>query len=151
MTITDRRAEGKKTQTAFVLNKNNTIMTRLEPNKDKKRPKTDDAWIRNISPRPYKTDAHVVSYGLKHSVTLKRIQTKSIVSSVEAVLSRQRDVSKSAKGKIRSRVAFTVQSASIPDNNSTKDEQQALKRLKNVTALLYYEPTKDVSLLLSTK
>ena len=47
-------------------------------------------------------------------MTPKRIPTESIVSSVEAVLSRQR-----------------VQSASIPDNNLTKDEQQALKRLKN--------------------
>ena len=28
-------------------------------------------------------------------------------------------------------VKLTVQSASIPDNNLTKDEQQALKRLKN--------------------
>ena len=32
---------------------------------------------------------------------------------------------------IRSRIASTVQSASIPDNSVTKDEQQALKRLKN--------------------
>jgi len=53
------------------------------------------------------------------------------VSSVEAVLSRQRDLSESAKDNIRSRSASTVQSASIPDNNLTKDEQQALKRLKN--------------------
>ena len=50
---------------------------------------------------------------------------------VEAVLSRQRDLSESAKDNIRSRIASTVQSASIPDNNLTKDEQQALKRLKN--------------------
>ena len=31
----------------------------------------------------------------------------------------------------RSGIASTVQSASIPDNNLTKDEQQALKGLKN--------------------
>ena len=41
------------------------------------------------------------------------------------------DLSESAKDNIRSRIASTVQSASIPDNNLTKDEQQALKRLKN--------------------
>ena len=64
-------------------------------------------------------------------MTPKRIPTESIVSSVEAVLSRQRDLSESAKDNIRSRIASTVQSASIPDNNLTKDEQQALKRLKN--------------------
>ena len=64
-------------------------------------------------------------------MTPKRIPTESIVSSVEAVLSRQRDLPESAKDNIRSRIASTVQSASIPDNNLTKDEQQALKRMKN--------------------
>ena len=52
------------------------------------------------------------------------------MSSVEAVLFRQRDLSESSKDNIRSRIASTVQSASIPDSNLTKDEQQALKRLK---------------------
>ena len=64
-------------------------------------------------------------------MTPKRLPTESIVSSVEAVLSRQRDLSESAKDNIRSRIASTVQSASIPDKNLTKDEQQALKRLTN--------------------
>ena len=64
-------------------------------------------------------------------MTPKRIPTETIVSSVEAVLSRQRDLSDSAKDNIRSRIASTVQSASIPDNTLTKDEQLALKRLKN--------------------
>ena len=64
-------------------------------------------------------------------MTPKRIATKTIVSSVEAVLSRQRHLSESAKDNIRSRIVSTVQSASIPDNKLTKDEQQALKRLKN--------------------
>ena len=64
-------------------------------------------------------------------MTPKRIPTKSIVSSVEAVLSRQRDLSESAKDNIKSRIASTVESASILDNNLTKDKQQALKRLKN--------------------
>ena len=64
-------------------------------------------------------------------MTPKRIPTETILSSVKAVLSRQRDLSESAKDNIRSRIASTVQSASIPDNNLTKDEQQALKRLKN--------------------
>ena len=64
-------------------------------------------------------------------MTLKRIPTDSIVSRAEAVLSRQRDLSECAKDNIRSRITSTVQSASIHDNNLTKDEQEALKRLKN--------------------
>ena len=128
-TIADRRAE--KT-TDRVRSEQERKLARLQHNKDKNRPKTNDNWVRNISSRPLdKTETHVLSYGLKHSVTPKRIPTKSIVSSVEAVLSRQRDLSESAKDNIRSRIASTVQSASIPDNNLTKDEQQALKRLKN--------------------
>ena len=49
------------------------------------------------------------------------------------------DLSESAKDNIRSRIASTVQSASIRDNNLTKDEQQALKQLKtddNIVILL---------------
>ena len=67
---------------------------------------------------------------ISHSVTPKRIPTEAIVSSVEAVLSRQRELSESAKDNIRSRIASTIQSASLPDSNLTKDERQALKRLK---------------------
>ena len=55
----------------------------------------------------------------------------SWLSRIEAVLSRQRDLSESAKDHIRSRIASTVQSASKPDKHLTKDEQKALKRLKN--------------------
>ena len=58
-------------------------------------------------------------------------RAKPSANKPSAVLSRQRDLSESAKDNIRSRIASTVQSASIPDNNLTKDEQQALKRLKN--------------------
>ncbi|XP_073231504.1 uncharacterized protein [Porites lutea] len=129
MTIAGRRAD--KT-TDRVRTEQERKLTRLQRNKDKKRPKTDENWVRNISSHPLdKTETHVLSYGLKHSVTPKRIPTESIVSSIEAVLSRQRDISESAKDNIRSRIASTVQSASIPDNNLTKDEQQALKRPKN--------------------
>ena len=85
---------------------------------------------------------------LKHSVTPKLIPTESIVSSVKAVFSRQRDLTESAKDNIRSRIASTVQSAFVPDNNLTEDEQQALK---TTITLLYYQPTKDVWLLLWTK
>ena len=99
--------------------------------KDKKRHKTDDNWVRNISSRPLdKTETQVLSYGLKHSVAPKHIPTEAIVSSVEAVLSRQRELSESAKDNIRSRIASTIQSSSLTDSNLTKDERQALKRLK---------------------
>ena len=52
------------------------------------------------------------------------------MSSVEAVLSRQRDLSEPVKDNIRSRIASTLQSVSLPDNNLTNDERQALKRPK---------------------
>ena len=129
MTIADRWAD--KT-TDHVRTEQEQKLTRLQQNKDKRRPKTDDIWVRNISSHPLdKTETNVLSYGLKHSVTPKRIPTETIVSGVEAVLSRQRDLSESPKDNIRSRIASTVQSASIPDNNLTKDDQQALKQLKN--------------------
>ena len=105
-------------------------LTRLRQTKHKRR-KTDDNWVRNISSRPLdETETQILSYGLKHSVTPKRIPTETIVSSVEAVLSRQRDLSEPVKDNIRSRIASTLQSASLPDNNLTNDERQALKRLK---------------------
>ena len=97
----------------------------------------DENWVRNISSRPLdKTETQVLSYGLKHSVTPKRIPTETIVSSVEAVLSRQRDLSEPTKDNIRSRIASTIQSASLTDNNLTKDERQALKRLRNDNDIL---------------
>ena len=128
LTIADRRA--KKTAEQH-RTKTQLKLTRLQRTKDKKRQKPDDNWVRNISSRPLdKTETQVLSYGLKHSVTPKRIPTEAIVSSVEAVLSRQRELSESAKDNIRSRIASTIQSASLPDSNLTKDERQALKRLK---------------------
>ena len=64
------------------------------------------------------------------SVTCSRRGLFSSQLSVEAVLSRQRDLSEPVKDNIRSRIASTLQSASLPDNNLTNDERQALKRLK---------------------
>ena len=73
----------------------------------------------------------VLSYGLKHSVTPKRIPTDDIVSRVESVLARQRELPESTKDDIRSRIASTLQSASLTDCNLTKDELHALRRLRN--------------------
>ena len=71
MTIADRRAD--KT-TARVRTEQERKLTRVQRNKDKRRPKTDDNWVRNISSHPLdKTETNVLSYGLKHSVTPKRI------------------------------------------------------------------------------
>ena len=107
-------------------------LTRLLRNKEQSRSKPDDNWIRNISSRPLdKNESRVLSYGLKHSVTPKRLPTEAIVSSVEAALSRQRELPESTKDNIRSRIASTIQSASLHDSNLTKDEQHALKRLRN--------------------
>ena len=77
------------------------------------------------------TETQVLSYGLKHSVTPKQIPTEAIVSSVEAVLSRQHELSESTKDNIRSRVTSTLQSASLPNSNLTTDEQRALKTTEN--------------------
>ena len=107
-------------------------MTRLQHAAHKKRHKTDKNWIRNISSRPLdENETHVLSYGLKHSVTPKHIPTDDIVSSVESVLARQRELPESAKDDISSRIASTLQSASLADCNLTKDKLHALKRLKN--------------------
>ena len=59
--------------------------------------------------------------------------TESIVSSVDDETYKNL----AAKDNIRSRIASTVQSASIPDNTLTKDDQRALKRLKNYNNIYY--------------
>ena len=101
-------------------------------NKTNRRSKSDDKWVRNISSRPLdKTETQVLSYGLKHSITPKRIPTEKIVASVEAALSRQRDLPEPVKDNIRSRVASTIQSTPKLDSNFTREEHRALKRLQN--------------------
>ena len=125
-TIADKRAN-KATERARTGHQQK--LTRLLRNKEQRRSKPDDNWVRNISSRPLdKNETRVLSDGLKHSVTPKRIPTEAIV---EAALSRQRELSESTKDNIRSRIASTIQSASLHDSNLTKDEQHALKRLKN--------------------
>ena len=76
-------------------------------------------------------ETHVLSYRLKHSVTPKHIPTDDVVSSVESVLAHQRELPKSTKDDIRSRIASTLQSASLTDCNLMKDKLHALKWLKN--------------------
>ena len=79
--------------------------------------------MKNISSRPLdETETQLLSYGLKHSVTPKRIPTEAIVSSVEAALCHNSNLSAATKDNIRSRVASTLQTDSITDNNLTKDE-----------------------------
>ena len=86
--------------------------------------------MKNISSLD-ETKTQLLSYGLKHSMTPKRIPTETIVSSVEAVLCHNNNMSAKTKDNIGSRGGSTLQTASITDNNLTKDEKQALKRLKN--------------------
>ena len=103
-------------------------LTGLLRNKEQRRSKPDNNWVRNISSRPSdKNEIRVLSYGLKHSVTPKLRP----LSSVEAALSRQRELSESIKDNTRSRIASTIQSASRNGRNLTKEEQHALKRLEN--------------------
>ena len=49
----------------------------------------------------------------------------------ESVYAPQRELRELTKDNIRSRIAVTLQSASLTDCNLTKDELHALKRLKN--------------------
>ena len=89
-------------------------------------------WVWNISSCPLdENETQVLSYGLNHSVTPKHRPTDDIVSSVESVLARQRELPELTKDDIRSRIASTLQSASLTDCNLTKDELHALRRLRN--------------------
>ena len=102
--IRDIADQGAKKTTEQYRIKTELKLTRLQRTKNKKRHKTDENWVRNICSRPLdKTETQVLSYGLKNSVTPKRIPTETIVSSVEAVLSRQRELSEPTKDNIRSR------------------------------------------------
>ena len=127
-TIADKRAnKTTKQQHAIVQSK----LTRLQHAAHKKRHETDKNWVRNISSRPLdENETQVLSYGLKHSVMPKHIPTDDIVSSVESVLARQRELPESTKDDIR-RIASTLQSASLTDCNLTKDELHALRPLRN--------------------
>ena len=105
-------------------------------NKTNRRSKPDDKWVRDISSRPLdKTETQVLSYGLKHSITPKRIPTEKIVASVEAALSRQRDLPEPVKDNIRSRVASTIQSTPKLDSNFTREEHRALQNDEDIVIL----------------
>ena len=95
-------------------------LTRLQHAAHKKRSKTDKNWVRDISSRPLdENETHVLCCGLKHSVTPKHMPTDDIVSSVESVYARQRELRELTKDNTRSRIAITLQSASLTDCNLT--------------------------------
>ena len=128
-TIADKRAN-KATERARTGHQQK--LTRLLRNKEQRRSKPDDNWVRNISSRPLdKNETRTVIRTETLSYSETDITTEAIVSSVEAALSRQRELPESTKDNIRSRIASTIQSASLHDSNLTKDEQHALKRLRN--------------------
>ena len=96
-TIAEKRADKTAEQHRA---KTKQKLKRLQDTKNAKRRKPDANWVRNISSRPLvETETQVLSYGLKHLVTPKQIPTEAIVSSVEAVLSRQHELSESTKDK----------------------------------------------------
>ena len=64
-------------------------------------------------------------------VVVVLICINNIVSSAESVLVSQRELPESTKDNIRSRIASTLQSASLTDCNLAKDKLHAFKRLKN--------------------
>ena len=128
-TIADKRAY-KTTEHAHTGHQQK--LTWLLHDKEQKWSKADDNWVSNIYSRPLdKTETHVQSHGLKHSVTPKCILTGGIVSSVEAALSLQQQLSEPTKDSIRSRIASAAQSALLHDSNLTKEKRHALKWLRN--------------------
>ena len=71
-TIADKRAN-KTTEQHHAIVQSKLI--RLQHAAHKKRYKTDRNWVRNISSRPLdENETQVLSYGLKHSVTLNGYQ-----------------------------------------------------------------------------
>ena len=75
-------------------------------------------------------------------ITPKRIPTEDVVSSVEAVLTNEREPPEWTKDNISKRVASSLQSASLTNCSLNKDERQPPKRLKN---------DKDVCILMTDK
>ena len=75
-----------------------------------KMPPTEENGVQNTSCRPLdKTETQVLSYIRTETF----YYTEDIVSSVEVVLARRRELPESNKGDIRSRVASTLQLASL--------------------------------------
>ena len=112
-------------------------LTRLQRAAHKKRHKTNKNWFRNISSRPLdENETQVLSHRIELSATPKHIPTDDIVSSVESVLARERELPELTKDNIRSRIASTLQSASFSNCNLTKDELQALRWLRNDKAVV---------------
>ena len=72
------------------------------------------------------------------------IPTDDIVSSMESLLARQRELQESTKDDVTSRIASTLQSASLTDCNLMKDELHALKRLKNDEDIVILFPDKGL-------
>ena len=86
-TIADKRANKTTEQHHAIVQ---SKLTRLQHAAHKKFHKTDKNWVRNISSRPLdENEMQVLSYGLKHSVTPKRIPTDDIVSSSSELWSSQ--------------------------------------------------------------
>ena len=76
-TIADKR-DNKATERARTGHQQK--LTGLLRNKEQRRSKPDDNWVRNISSRLLdRNETRLLSYGQKHSVTPKRIPTKYLV------------------------------------------------------------------------
>ncbi|XP_066028594.1 dentin sialophosphoprotein-like [Pocillopora verrucosa] len=131
-TITDKR-DNKATERARTGHQQK-LTGRLR-NKEQRRSKPADNWVRNISSRPLdRNETRVLSYGQKHSVTPKRIPTEGIVSGVEAALSRQRKLSESTKDNIRnqekSQVLSSGKSKDLEIGSSTGTSEDKVKAIQ---------------------
>ena len=107
-------------------------LTRLQHAAHKKRSKTDKNWVRHISSRPLDEKEILYSVTDLNILLHLNICRPTILHRLfESVYARKRELRELTKDNIRSRIAVTLQSASLTDCNLTKDELHALKRLKN--------------------
>ena len=87
-------------------------------------------FIKNISSRVL--DEHektVLSYGIKQSLAPERLPTGKILASVESAIYRE-NLSAEEKETVRAKVASTLQTSQKPVSNLTKDEREALSRMR---------------------
>ena len=147
-TIADKRAN-KTTEQHHAIVQSKLI--RLQRATHKKCHKYNKNWVRKISSHPLDVnETQVLSNGLKHAVTPKHIPNKGIVSNVEYILACQRELPESTKDDIRSRIASTLQSASLTGRNLMKDKLHALRRLRLTSHDTNYNP-RTTSLTLSKR
>ena len=84
-------------------------------------------WVINMSSRQLthiKTD--LLTKGLNFSITFKTLPNKDIIATIEDAI---KDLEKEEADTIRAKVSLTLQNFKPPQDNMSKDERKALKRI----------------------